>query len=146
MTTTCSIPPGHVSADLSEAILSGNVRRAAESFTREGCLITPDRTVVHGRDAIAEILRQLSLIVVSIEVEHVSAVRGDDTVLSSERWNIRLQGPEGAYRRTSLATLVIRRVEDCWKLAIAAPWGWPGADQLVARPIASSGNESIRPM
>ena len=137
-------PPG--SDALREAILRGEARKAAACFTRDGCLVTPDDTVVHGRAAIAAVLRQLSANLVGLRAEHLAALAADDVALVYERWTIQLAGPEpDGYVRSPLATLVARRVEGRWKLAIAAPWGWPRGAQLVASPIASSGKAIMMP-
>lgn len=139
--------PQRISADLADAIRRGDIRGAGECFSRNGCLVTPDDTAVYGREAIVDLLRQLNANVVDLEIDRVRAIAGEEMALSSERWTLRFESPEGSYRRSSLALLVIKRVEGLWKIAIAAPWGWPRVeDQLVARPMASSGNESIRPM
>lgn len=138
--------PSEASAALTEAIARGDAIAAARCFARDGCLITPDNTAVQGRETIATILRQLSGSVVGLETEQLNLVATGESALLYERWLFRHAAPDArTYLRSSVATLLTRVVEGRWKLAIAAPWGWPQAPQLEARPIAISGKAIMTP-
>jgi ketosteroid isomerase-like protein len=122
-----STPQG-VTRAFCEALNSGEVHRACACFTRDGCLITPDATTVEGREAIGAVLAQLVAVGAQISVEISAVLASGDVALGRERWTFRLGAATGgcSYARESRPTLVLRRVEGEWKLAIAAPWGWGG--------------------
>jgi uncharacterized protein (TIGR02246 family) len=105
------------------ALGDGNLRAASACFTREGCMITPDGTAVHGRTEIAAILAQLIARRTEIEVEQLVVRRAGDVALATGRLTLRSDGPEGARIEQSCdPTLALRRVEGLWKIAILAPW------------------------
>ena len=107
------------------ALSGGDLDGASACFARDGCLITPDATAVHGRDRIRPLLAQLIARRVEIEVELSSTVAGGGVALIQERWRLRAAGAGGARVEQILqATLTTARVEGEWKLLIAAPWGW----------------------
>jgi ketosteroid isomerase-like protein len=98
---------------------------AAACFTRAGCLITPDATAVHGRDQIRHVLAQMVALRTRVLVEASNSIRGGEVILARERWRMRSGEDGGALIEQTLdAVLTLRRIEDTWKLAIAAPWGW----------------------
>ena len=120
-------PPHLVRACLPfvQALSLGDLDSATACFARDGCLITPDATSVHGRDRIRPLLAQLVARRTEIKVEFSNVVGAGGVVLAHERWKVRSGGVESPRIEQSLnATLVLRRVEAEWKLAIAAPWGW----------------------
>lgn len=137
--------PEEVSAAFGEAISRGDVKAASECFTRDGCLVTPDDTAVHGRREVARVLLQLVASSISVETERLRTLATGGAALSHERWTIAFNGGDDPYVRSFAATLLLRPVEGRWKLAVAAPWGWPAAPQLVASPIASRGKAIITP-
>ena len=105
------------------AIGAGDRRAAAACFTREGCLVTPDGTAVHGRPEIAAILAQMIARNTEIEVEQLAIRPAGDVALAGGRLAMSSDGPEG--RRVVQAcrsSLVLREVEGAWKIAILAPW------------------------
>jgi uncharacterized protein (TIGR02246 family) len=105
------------------ALSAGDLRGAAACFTREGCMITPDGTAVHGRSEIASILAQLIARRTEIEVEQLVLRRAGDVALATGRLTLRSDGPEGARIEQSCdPTLALRKVEERWKIAILAPW------------------------
>lgn len=108
------------------ALSLGDLDGATACFARDGCLITPDATAVHGRERIRPLLAQLVARRTEIKVEFSSVVGAGEVILANERWRVR-SGGEGAAARieqTLTPTLVLRRIEAEWKLAIAAPWGF----------------------
>ena len=105
------------------ALGAGDLGAAAACFTREGCMITPDGTAVHGRSEIAAILAQLIARRTEIEVAQLVLRRAGDVALATGCLTLRSDGPEGARIEQSCdPTLALRRVEGCWKIAILAPW------------------------
>lgn len=108
------------------ALSTGDLEGATACFARDACLITPDATVVHGRERIRALLAQLVARRTEIKVELSTVIGGGDVILASERWRVR-SGAGGEAPRVEQvldSTLVLRQVEGEWKLAIAAPWGW----------------------
>ena len=105
------------------ALSGGKLSAAAACFTREGCMVTPDGTAVHGRSEIAAILAQLIARRTEIEVAQLVLRRAGDVALATGRLTLRSDGPEGARIEQSCdPTLALRRVEGAWKIAILAPW------------------------
>jgi ketosteroid isomerase-like protein len=108
-----------------QAISLGDLDSATACFARDGCLITPDATAIHGRDRIRPLLAQLVARRTEIRVEFSNAVHSGDVVFARERWRVRSGGGESPRIEQTLdPTLVLHRIEAEWKLAIAAPWGW----------------------
>jgi ketosteroid isomerase-like protein len=89
-------------------------------------LITPDATTVHGRDRIRPLLAQMISWRMEIEVEFSNVVGGGDVVVALEQWRVRTGAAGTELTQTIQPTLILRRIESEWKLAIAAPWGWAG--------------------
>jgi uncharacterized protein (TIGR02246 family) len=110
------------SRDFTAVLSAGDLEGAAACFTREGCLVTPDGTALHGRDQIKQVLAQMVIRRTEIEVELSDAITAGDVMLVRERW--RVEAGEGAARLEQVLhpTLVLRHVEGTWKLAIAMPW------------------------
>jgi len=106
-------------------VSAGDLEGAASCFARDGCLITPDTTAIHGREEIRGVLAQMVRGRTEIQVELSSAVSAGEVLLIHQRWRIRA-GEEAwqRFERTSDAILVLRRIESEWKLSIAAPWGY----------------------
>ncbi len=106
------------------ALSTGDVQAAAAAFTRQGCLITPDGTAIHGRDDIAGVLTQMIARRTQVEVDRVAVREAGDVALASGRLTMRSDGPEGTrFVQAFDPKMVIHRVEGCWKLAVIAPWG-----------------------
>lgn len=107
------------------ALNAGSLDRACSCFTRDGCLITPDGTSVHGRGAISGVLAQVVGAGTRISIEVSAIVAAGDVALGREMWRIESRVPGGgSFAREPSPTLVLRRIEARWKLALAAPWGW----------------------
>jgi uncharacterized protein (TIGR02246 family) len=105
------------------AVSAGDPDGAAACFTREGCLITPDGTSVHGRAEIAAILAQLIARRTEIGVERIAVRRAGDVALATGRLTMRSDAAEGARIVQSCdPTIAMHRIEGIWKIAILAPW------------------------
>jgi ketosteroid isomerase-like protein len=120
--------PGGACPSFARALNGGDLNAAAACFARDGCLVTPDATAVHGRDGVRSVLAQMVTRQTKILVEESNAIRAGEVAFVRERWRIRAGEPEGASIEQILsAVLILRRIEGAWKLAIAAPWGWAAA-------------------
>ena len=120
-------PPGRPQACFAfvHSLNLGDLSGATACFSRDACLITPDATAVHGRDQIRPVLAQLIAQGAEIEVQSSTALSTGDTALASERWAVRSSGAEGSrLEQVFSSTLILKRIEERWKLAIVAPWGW----------------------
>jgi ketosteroid isomerase-like protein len=107
------------------AVGAGEAVTAASCFTREGCLITPDGTAVHGRGEIAGILAQLIARRTEIEIERLAIRLAGDVALGTGHLKMRSDAAEGAHIVQACdPTIALRRVEGTWKLAILAPWAF----------------------
>lgn len=107
------------------AVSAGELDAAAGCFARDGCLITPDATAIHGRESIRRVLAQMIVRRTEIEVELSTAVSAGAVVLIHQRWRIRSgEQADGRFEQIADAVLIVRRVEGAWKLSIAAPWGY----------------------
>lgn len=116
--------PAESTRAFADFISRGDLDAAASCFAKDACLLTPDATVVRGRDQIRPILRQLIASGSRIEVQESSVVLAGEVALGTERWVITSAGSEGEpFSRTLTPTMVMREVEGIWKLAVAMPWG-----------------------
>lgn len=108
-----------------EALSAGDLDAAADCFARDGCLVTPDATAIYGRERIREVLAQMVRRRTEIRVELSSSIGVGEVVLLQQRWRIRSgDRPGECFDQKSDAILVVRQIEEAWKLAIAAPWGY----------------------
>ena len=116
--------PGETTRAFAAFVSRGDLEGAARCFAKDACLITPDATAVRGREEIKPILHQLIVAGSQVEVQDSSVVLAGDVALGSERWLVTSAGSEGSpFTRTLTPTIVLRLVEDTWKLAVAMPWG-----------------------
>jgi ketosteroid isomerase-like protein len=108
-----------------ELLSAGNLSAATACFTRDACLLTQDATAIHNRDAIRPVLAQLIARRARIAVELTNVLPSGDVALVRERWTIEIDGIESSrFDQICTPTMVLRRVEGRWKLALLAPWGW----------------------
>jgi ketosteroid isomerase-like protein len=107
----------------SSALSEGDLTGATACFTREGCLITPDGTAIHGRAEIGAILAQMVARGTVIEAEQLVLRAGGDVGLVSGRFTMRCDGPAGARLvQRCIPAAAIRLIEGTWKIAVLAPW------------------------
>ena len=108
-----------------QALNRGDLDDAAACFARDGCLITPDATAVHGREQIRDVLAQMIWARTEIGIDLSSSILAGEVLLLHQRWRICSgKSPRERFERTVDAVLVVRRIEGSWKLSIAAPWGY----------------------
>jgi ketosteroid isomerase-like protein len=109
---------------LAAAISAGQLEVAAGYFARDACLVTPGATAIHGRNEIRALLTQLIDRGSRIDVVLSTCLRAGEVAFARQQWNLTSNGPEGDRHTESLGpTLVLRRLDGEWKLAIAMPWG-----------------------
>ncbi|HYG97091.1 MAG TPA: DUF4440 domain-containing protein [Solirubrobacterales bacterium] len=125
--STAVLPGARAPQDSTQAfagsINRGDLDGAANCFAKDACLLTPDATTIRGREEIRPILHQLIVIGSRIEVQESSVVCAGEVALGTERWALTSPGTAGApFTRTLTPTLVLRRLEGVWKLAVANPW------------------------
>jgi len=112
---------------LPELISAGNLAAASACFARDACLLTQDATAIHDREHIRPLLAQLIARRAKIEVEQSNVLCAGDVALAREQWTIEIDGAEGSrFAQACSPTLVAHRIEEQWKLALVAPWGWGG--------------------
>jgi len=117
--------PGNACLSFPRAVSAGDLDAAAACFARDGCLITPDATAIHGRESIRRVLAQMIGRQTEIEIELSTAVGAGEVVLIHQRWRIRSGGEAGGrLEQVADAMLILRRLEGAWKVSIAAPWGY----------------------
>jgi uncharacterized protein (TIGR02246 family) len=116
--------PEHVPFVFAAALNSGDLDVATACFARDACLITPGATAIHGRGEIRSLLAQMIARGSQIEVRFSTVLLAGEVALARQRWTIGSEGAEGArYAQDVSPTLVLRQLDDDWKLAIAMPWG-----------------------
>jgi ketosteroid isomerase-like protein len=116
--------PDEVVDGFGAALRAGDVGAATVLFSREGCFVTPDSTVIRGRAQIRAFLRQLVAMVGDLKIEQRVMLKAGDIAVGSESWRLRLGQGEGLVR-TTRATIVLGRIEGDWRIAVADPWRNP---------------------
>jgi uncharacterized protein (TIGR02246 family) len=123
-TTVATQTPEKVTRAFADSVTRGNLEAAARCFAKDACLVTPDATTVRGREDIRPILHQLIASGSRIEVQESSMLLAGEIAFGTERWVITTPGSEGrSFTRALTPTMVLRRLEGAWKLAVAIPWG-----------------------
>jgi uncharacterized protein (TIGR02246 family) len=122
-TTVAAQKPEEVTRAFAKAVTRGDLEAAARCFAKDACLVTPDATTVRGREGIRPILRQLIASGCRIEVQESSMLLAGEIAFGTERWAFAIPGSEGRpFTRSLTPTMVLRRLEGAWKLAVAMPW------------------------
>jgi ketosteroid isomerase-like protein len=121
------VSPQEQAGSFASALNRGELDAATQCFASHACLVTPDRTAVHGREQIRFLLAQLVARRVSVEVEASSVQFAGAMAMVSERWTIRSPGPaQSVHELRSHPLLALRRIVGEWKLVHAALWRQPG--------------------
>jgi ketosteroid isomerase-like protein len=109
---------------LAAAVSAGQLDAATGCFARDACLVAPGATAVHGRDRIRALLAQLIDRGSRIDVAASTCLLAGEVAFTRQQWTVASNGPAGnRYIENLEPTLVLRRLEEEWKLAIAMPWG-----------------------
>jgi SnoaL-like domain len=104
------------------ALNEGRTDLAAECFARDGCLITLDRTQVHGREPLRAVLAQLISHRPRIEVLASRTVEVGAVALSAQRWRLGYGDAEPC-EQAAQPLFVSQRISGEWRLIVAAPSG-----------------------
>lgn len=105
------------------AIEAGDLPSASERLSRDACVVTPDGTVISGRDSIRPLIAQLIGGGFRVGSELTSLVLAGDLALARGAWRTLVADASGGpYAQISISTVVLRKVEGEWKLQILAPW------------------------
>jgi ketosteroid isomerase-like protein len=116
--------PQEVTRAFADFVTRGDLESAASCFAKDACFVTPDATAVRGREDIRPILHQLIVSGSRIEVEESSMLTAGEVAFGTERWSLTMPSSEGgSFTRSLRPTMVLRRLEGAWKLAVAIPWG-----------------------
>ncbi len=113
--------PEEVVDGFGAALRAGDVGAAAALFSREGCFVTPDSTVIQGRERIRAFLRQLVDLSGDLTFDQRTMLLAGDIAIASESWSMRIGGGDGVVRNTR-ATIVLGRIQGIWRIAVADPW------------------------
>jgi uncharacterized protein (TIGR02246 family) len=117
------LTPEQVPTSFVAALNAGQLQLATSCFTRDACLISPGATAIHGREEIRALLAQMIDRASRIDIELSTVVRAGDVAYAHQRWALSSAAAEGErYTQVLGPTLVLRRLETQWKLAIAMPW------------------------
>lgn len=114
--------PDAVVAALGAALRRGHADDAAALFSRHGCFVSPDSTVIQGREQVRDFLRQIVVLASDLTIDQRTMLTAGDIAVASESWSMRLGRGEEAVSRTSRSTIVLGRIEGIWRIAIADPW------------------------
>ncbi len=126
--TLLAAPPTRIAClALPKLISAGNLDAATACFARDACLLTPDTTAIHDREHIRPLLAQLISRRVRIQVEQSNVLVAGDVAYVRELWQVSAQvAAAPRYEHSCDPSLVLKRVEDSWKISIATLWGWGG--------------------
>ena len=113
--------PNEVLDGFGAALRAGDATAATAYFSRHGCFVTPDATVIQGRREIRGYLHQFVAMAGELRFEQRAMVTAGDVAIGSENWTMRFGGSAGTVRSTR-STLVLGRVEGFWRIAVVDPW------------------------
>lgn len=118
---------------LCRALNNGDLEAALGCFSPGGCLIAADGTACQGEAAVRERLAELIARGARIEIELRGVLVAAEVALAHERWQITYGGvPDPALAKAPAPTMVLRWLEEEWRIAIAAPWGTTASPPLRA--------------
>jgi uncharacterized protein (TIGR02246 family) len=114
--------PEEIVGDFGAALRAGDADAATALFSRQGCFVTPDSTVIQGRPRIRGFLQQLVDLAAELNIEQRTMVRAGDVAIGSESWSMRVGRGADAVRRITRSTIVLGRIEGEWRIAVVDPW------------------------
>jgi uncharacterized protein (TIGR02246 family) len=111
-------------AQFAAALLGGDPAAAADYFTSDGQLLTPDGTQVAGRASILGVLSQLTAAEPRLEIKAGRTVSSGAVALCTQYWKRSSRDlSRERFEVDHVAKLVLVREADCWQIVIASPWG-----------------------
>lgn len=116
--------PGETAAAFGRCLLQADAAGATSYFLSSAKLMTPDATEVKGRPAIHGVLSQLTTSEQELEIRQGRTIQLAEVALCAQYWRrgSKRSSPE-CFQMSSSAHLVLCRVGEGWKIAIADPWG-----------------------
>jgi ketosteroid isomerase-like protein len=111
-------------ARFAAALLEGDPRAAADHFSVDAQLLTPDGTQVTGRASILGVLAQLTAAEQKLEIKTGRTVSTGAVALCTQYWKRSSRDlSRERFEASHVAKLVIIRGGEDWKIVIASPWG-----------------------
>jgi ketosteroid isomerase-like protein len=111
-------------ARFAAALLEGDPRTAADHFSVDAQLLTPDGTQVTGRASILGVLAQLTAAEQKLEIKTGRTVSTGAVALCTQYWKRTSSDlTRERFEANHVAKLVLIRGADGWQIAIASPWG-----------------------
>jgi ketosteroid isomerase-like protein len=106
------------------ALLEGDPRAAADYFSVDAQLLTPDGTQVTGRGSILGVLAQLTTAEHKLEIKTGRTVSTGAVALCTQYWKrTSSESARERFEAKHVAKLVLIRGGDGWQIVIASPWG-----------------------
>jgi ketosteroid isomerase-like protein len=106
------------------ALLEGDPRAAADYFSVDAQLLTPDGTQVTGRASILGVLAQLTAAEQKLEIRTGRIVSTGAVALCTQYWKRSSSDlSRERFEANHVAKLVLVRGADGWQIVIASPWG-----------------------
>jgi ketosteroid isomerase-like protein len=111
-------------ARFAAALLEGDPRAAADHFSVDAQLLTPDGTQVSGRASILGVLAQVTAAEQKLVIKTGRTISTGAVALCTQYWrrSSRDLGRE-RFEANHVAKLVLVRGADGWQIVIASPWG-----------------------
>lgn len=117
--------------ELAMALNRGELEAALACFAPGACLVAADGSSAQGEAALRPRLWELIAHGAQVEIELFGVLVAGEVALAHERWRISYRDKHASRSPESAQpTLVLRSIEDEWKLAIVAPWGTPASEPL----------------
>jgi uncharacterized protein (TIGR02246 family) len=106
------------------ALLEGDPRGAADYFSADAQLLTPDGTQVTGRSSILGVLAQLTAAEQKLEIKTGRTLSTGAVALCTQYWKRTTSDlSRERFEANHVAKLVLVHGADGWQIAIASPWG-----------------------
>jgi ketosteroid isomerase-like protein len=106
------------------ALLGGDPGAAADYFTSDAQLLTPDGTQVAGRESILGVLAQLTAAEPRLEIKTGRTISSGAVALCTQYWKRSSRDlSRERFEVDHVAKLVLIRGADGWQIVIASPWG-----------------------
>jgi ketosteroid isomerase-like protein len=106
------------------SLLESDPRAAADCFSIDAQLLTPDGTQVTGRSSILGVLAQLTAAEQKLEIKTGRIVSTGAVALCTQYWKrTSSDSSRERYEANHVAKLVLARGGDGWQIVIASPWG-----------------------
>ena len=121
--------PEELSAAFARALADGEIDRALGLWLEDAAILGAAGEALRGREAIGGALRALVDNGTEVEIELTRTITAGDVAIGLGTLTLSGSGAGGEpFRQRSASAVVYSRGADgCWRIAIDAPWGLPGA-------------------